>query len=140
MSRSPFSPVSLISHASLACALGCSSSSSSTPVDAAAAQDAADASDAADAIPFDAAGCTAMRTPAAAPTCGDTCDVRLLLPGGDKYCTMQCAKDADCVPLGAGLVCPTSVGTCLPACTGDAPCLAAGFKRCDTAVGACDTI
>lgn len=133
----------LASLLSLSCALGCSSSSGSTPVDDASPQDAADAQDAQDApaeAAFDAKGCTAARTSGTAPQCGDTCDVRLLLPGGDKYCTMTCAKDADCVPLGAGLVCSTSVGTCMPACTADASCTAAGFKRCDTTAGACDTI
>jgi hypothetical protein len=130
----------LLSLLSLACVAGCSSSSASTPVDAALTQDAPDAADAPAETAFDANGCTATRTSGTAPRCGDACDVRLNLPGGDKYCTMQCAKDADCVPLGAGLVCSTSVGTCMPACTGDASCTAAGFQRCDTTVGACDTI
>lgn len=141
--------LSLVSLFSLLIAAGCSSSSSSTPVDAAPVQDAADAADAADApdatdsIAFDAKGCTAMRTPAAAPQCGDTCDVRLLLPGGDKYCTITCATDAECTPLGAGLICSTGdagTSTCVPACTSDAQCVAAGFKRCEPSIGGCDTI
>ncbi len=133
--------ISLLSLAAFAFVVGCSSSSSSTPVDAAAAQDSAVTPDSsADAPAFDANGCTARRTSGTAPQCGDTCDVRLLLPGGDKYCTMTCAKDADCAPLGAGLVCSTGVGTCMPACTADASCAAAGFQRCDTTAGACDTI
>jgi hypothetical protein len=112
---------------------------------AADATDATDATEAATDATDDAAdggaGCTAKRTPAAAPTCGETCDVRLLLPGGDKYCTMTCAADKDCVPLGTGLVCSTTgTGTCVPACKTDTECKAAGFLRCDTGVGGCDTL
>lgn len=126
----------------VAASLGCSSSSAGPSADAAAVEDATDATpaDAPDALAEDAAGCTAKRTPAAAPTCGATCDVRLLLPGGDKYCTMTCAKTADCASLGAGLVCSTVVGTCMPACAADGECTAAGFARCDATVGACDTL
>lgn len=144
---------------SVLCALLGTACSSSDPAPASAdaagdvgAETAADATDASDAAevtidgaaeggPDGGAGCTAKRTPAATPSCGETCDVRLLLPGGDKYCTMTCAADKDCVPLGTGLVCSTTgTGTCVPACKTDAECKAAGFLRCDTSVGGCDTL
>ncbi|MBL8718562.1 MAG: hypothetical protein JNL79_21455 [Myxococcales bacterium] len=134
----------------LAFLVGCSSSTEApTTTDGAtdAAAEAADTSsdagsDASDAVEADApaSGCTAKRTPAAAPTCGEDCDVRLLLPGGDKYCTMTCAADKDCAPLGTGLMCSSTVGTCVPACKTDPECTAAGFERCDTTVGGCDTM
>ncbi len=136
----------------LAFLVGCSSSTEAPTTtdgatDAAPEVDAADTSsdagsDASDAVEADApaSGCTAKRTPAAAPTCGEDCDVRLLLPGGDKYCTMTCTADKDCAPLGTGLMCSSTVGTCVPACKTDPECTAAGFKRCDTTVGGCDTM
>ena len=82
--------------------------------------------------------CLAQRTPRSAPVCGNDCDVRLYLPAGDSYCTMTCATNADCAPLGAGLVCSAGVGTCVPACANASECTAKGFKTCDGA-GACDT-
>ncbi len=82
--------------------------------------------------------CIAQRAPRSAPVCGNDCDVRLYLPAGDSYCTMTCATNADCAPLGAGLVCSAGVGTCVPACANASECTAKGFKTCDGA-GACDT-
>ncbi len=151
MHRSLFGPPLWVGSVTLALTLGCSSSSEApVPQDGATdvvaeASDAADTSgdagsDSSDVAEAPASGCTAKRTPAAAPTCGEDCDVRLLLPGGDKYCTMTCAAEKDCAPLGTGLVCSSTVGTCVPACKTDAECTAAGFKRCDTTVGGCDTV
>ena len=81
--------------------------------------------------------CTVKRV-ANPDSCDEPCDARLLLPSKNgSYCTIACEKDSDC---GGKLKCPETVGACMPPCTSDATCKAAGFARCDAKTGACDTI
>jgi hypothetical protein len=84
-------------------------------------------------------GCAAKRV-ATSAECAEDCDARLKLPAGGSYCTMQCAQSSDCTSLGAALLCPETIGACVPRCTGDDSCKAAGFRRCDLETGACDTL
>jgi hypothetical protein len=53
---------------------------------------------------------------------------------------VSCAVTQDCTDLGADLVCPDTIGACMPRCTGDASCITGGFERCDMQTGACDTL
>jgi len=129
--------------------IACSSTETTSGTDAGGATDAASdtistetgsdsaASDAAETAPSDT--CVIKRA-ATTKDCAELCDARLFLPGGDAWCTITCAKDAECTPLGADLKCSTETGTCMPKCTDNASCTSAGFKRCDADAGACDTI
>lgn len=92
-----------------------------------------------DAAPAASSKCVAKRV-ADENTCAEECDVRLLLPGKDHYCSLQCQTTSECAALGPGLVCPSTIGACVPSCTANASCTAAGFRRCDVAAGGCDTI
>ena len=85
-----------------------------------------------------AAGCAVKRV-SDKKLCGPDCGVRLLLPGGDYYCSQQCTASSECTPYGGDLICP-AFGACVPTCTKDDTCVALGFKRCDVAGGNCDTI
>ena len=130
--------------------MACSSSETSSGTDAGGVTDAGSdtassetsgsdtaSSDAAETAPSDT--CIIKRA-ATTKDCAELCDARLFLPGGDAYCTITCAKDSECTPLGADLKCSTETGTCMPKCTDNASCTSAGFKRCDADAGACDTI
>jgi len=72
--------------------------------------------------------------------CAEDCDARLTLPGGGKWCTMQCEAPSDCATPAGDLTCPPEVVACVPRCTNDATCKALGFKRCDLDAGGCDTL
>jgi hypothetical protein len=85
------------------------------------------------------AGCGVKRA-ASAGACADACDARLALPGGGSFCTIQCGHDSDCGGPGADLICPGTVGACVPRCAADASCKAAGFLRCDADTDGCDTL
>lgn len=76
-----------------------------------------------------------------ATTCGSDCEARLSLPGAsDRYCTMQCSTDDECLPYGATLGCSLITGgACTPRCTSHAQCRQAGFGYCDLDGGTCDT-
>lgn len=83
-------------------------------------------------------GC-AIRHEKTGAACGDVCGVHLTLVGpSDWYCTQDCSDPTQCGGV-AGLTC-APYGACVPTCAGDAECKAQGFKRCDTAAGACDTL
>lgn len=88
-------------------------------------------------------GCRAKRA-SNADLCAEDCDARLLLPAGGYYCSRQCEDSAECAPLDSApastLVCPNTIGACVPRCTSDATCKSAGFLRCDLSTGGCDTI
>lgn len=140
-------------------AFGCSSARTSSPtggdggptvtdngvVDASPVESAADASTedggaTADAGAFPTLeGCTVKRA-ATSKTCDDACGARLTLPAGGSFCTMECAKDSDCAAPLSGLLCPETIGACMPSCSTDASCAAAGFARCDPQTKACDTL
>ena len=127
--------------------IGCSSNEGGTTngTDSGVATDASDASaDAVSDVAKEVASevgtaCVVKRAPKTAD-CAEDCDARLFLPGGDAYCTFTCTKNEECTPAGADLIRSTETGTCMPKCTANDSCTAAGFKRCDTTVGACDTI
>jgi hypothetical protein len=72
--------------------------------------------------------------------CSDDCDARLTLPNNSRFCTVICTNDPDCKVYSASLTCSTEVGTCMPSCTTDASCQAAGFPRCHPVGSFCDTI
>lgn len=129
----------------VACVIGCSSSESSTGTDAGAAETSVDtgvldtgATDTG--APEVASDKCVIKRAAKTADCAENCDARLFLPAGDAYCTVTCSSTAECTALGTGLICSTETGTCMPTCTTNDSCTAAGFKRCDTTVGACDTI
>jgi hypothetical protein len=140
--------------------VGCASSGGSSPgganggastVGDASASDTSPAEPAADASTDDGAatsdagalatleGCAVKRAPTA-KTCDENCGARLTLPAGGSFCTIECAKDSDCAAPLSGLLCPATVGACMPSCTTDASCKAAGFLRCDPQTKACDTL
>lgn len=79
-----------------------------------------------------------VKRAASSSACAEDCDARLTLPAGGVYCSRQCETDADCG--GADLFCPATIGACVPRCSSDSFCTAAGFLRCDAEVGGCDTI
>jgi len=85
------------------------------------------------------AGCGVERA-ASGAACADACDARLALPGGGSFCTIQCGHDSDCGGPGGNLICPGTIGACVPRCAADASCKTAGFLRCDTDTGGCDTL
>lgn len=131
----------------VACVIGCSSSEGSTGTDA--GNDAAETSVDTGAVdtgavdtgtPEVGADQCVIKRAAKTADCAAPCDARLFLPAGDAWCTVTCASTAECAALGTGLICSTETGTCMPVCTTNDTCTAAGFKRCDTTVGACDTI
>ncbi len=72
--------------------------------------------------------------------CAADCEAHLFLPGGRSFCTLTCAGDGACTPYGANLTCATEVGTCMPRCSDDAGCQAAGFPRCHPVGSFCDTL
>lgn len=84
-------------------------------------------------------GCLITRA-TTAKACAENCGARLTLPGGGSFCTIECATDTECNAPVTGLLCPSTVGACMPKCTKDAECKAAGFARCDPDTKACDTI
>jgi hypothetical protein len=91
---------------------------------------------------IDLAGCLVKRA-ASSGACAEECDARLTLPGGGVFCSVACEKASDCASPAAphaNLTCPPEVGACVPRCTADASCKAAGFRRCDVAAGGCDTL
>lgn len=71
------------------------------------------------------------------PESDEGCDVFAALPSGDEFCTLSCEKATDCP---RGVVCNPNVGACMPPCTEDKSCTAAGFLRCDQAGKTCTTI
>lgn len=84
-------------------------------------------------------GC-AVKSAATSKACDEGCGARLTLPAGGSFCTIECAKDSDCAAPLSGLLCPDTVGACMPSCSTDASCKAAGFARCDPQTKACDTL
>jgi len=82
----------------------------------------------------------AVKRSATAKACDESCGARLTLPARDSFCTIECAQDSDCAGPLSGLLCPETIGACVPSCTTDASCKAAGFLRCDPQTKACDTI
>ncbi|HSO31074.1 MAG TPA: hypothetical protein VLT33_01125 [Labilithrix sp.] len=136
--------------------VGCRSSTTTGAVDGGSASpvvadagESADAAaplaDAADGAPpprADAAsgGACVVHRAASSAGCAEDCGARLTLPGGDRYCTIECAVAKDCEGYGADLICPDTIGACVPRCTGDQACKAGGFARCDAETGGCDTL
>jgi hypothetical protein len=72
--------------------------------------------------------------------CAADCEAHLFLPGGMSFCTLTCEGDGACTPYGANLTCAAEVGTCMPRCSDDAGCQAAGFPRCHPVGSFCDTL
>ena len=85
-------------------------------------------------------GACVVKRATASAACAEDCGARLTLPGGGVYCTTECAVTADCAELGSDLICPDTIGACVPRCTGNASCTTGGFLRCDTQTGGCDTL
>lgn len=85
-------------------------------------------------------GACVVKRAMASSACAEDCGARLTLPGGGVYCTTECAITADCAEYGGDLVCPETIGACVPRCTGNASCTTGGFLRCDTQTGGCDTL
>lgn len=138
---------------------GCSSAKTSAPagseagaptngegvVDASASEPSSDASTGTSDATTDAGaiptleGC-AVKSAATSKACDEGCGARLTLPAGGSFCTIECAKDSDCAGPSSGLLCPDTIGACMPSCSTDASCKAAGFARCDPQTKACDTL
>jgi len=137
---------------------GCSSTTTLTPdggpapIDGDAAAPAADPpADASDAGPASedggadtgseaASGACIVKRAADFAACAEECGARLTLPRGGVYCSTSCETTKDCAALGGDLICPETIGACVPRCAGNASCTAGGFQRCDTETGGCDTL
>jgi hypothetical protein len=84
-------------------------------------------------------GCIIKRA-ATSKACAENCGARLTLPAGGSFCTIECATDKECGAPLSGLLCPATIGACMPKCSADTECKAAGFARCDLDTKACDTL
>jgi hypothetical protein len=111
-----------------------------SPTDPSRDASAADADVTVDAGAFPNLDGCGVRRSATAKTCDESCGARLTLPAGGSFCTIECAHDSDCAAPLSGLLCPETIGACVPSCTTDASCIAAGFLRCDAQTKACDTL
>jgi hypothetical protein len=111
-----------------------------SPTDPAGDASAADADVSVDAGAFPTLDGCGVKRSATAKACDENCGARLTLPAGGSFCTVECAHDSDCAAPLSGLLCPETIGACVPSCSADAACIAAGFLRCDPQTKACDTL